>query len=93
MYGEIMKGFLTIAQNGQYDYVKMAYVLAMSLKLSQSKYTKLSVIVNEGEKIPLKYSKLFDKVITVEKPDESWKIQNKWQYFNLSPSSCGGLFV
>jgi len=79
------KGFLTIAQNGQYDYVKMAYVLAMSLKLSQSKYNKLSVIVNEKEKIPSKYWKLFDKVITIEKPKDKWKIQNKWQYFNLSP--------
>jgi len=29
------KGFLTIAQNGEYDYVRMAYALAMSLKLSQ----------------------------------------------------------
>ena len=79
------KGFLTIAQNGQYDYVRMAYVLAMSLKLSQSKYNKLSVIVNEKEQIPLKYWKFFDKVIPVEKPDEPWKIQNKWRYFDLSP--------
>lgn len=79
------KGFLTIAQNGQYDYVKMAYVLAMSLKLSQMKYNKLSVIVNENEEIPDKYLQVFDKVIYIEKPEEAWKIQNKWQYFCLSP--------
>ena len=79
------KGFLTIAQNGQYDYVRMAYVLAMSLKLSQTKYNKMSVIVNKEEQIPSKYLKFFDKVITVDKPDETWKIQNKWQYYQLSP--------
>jgi len=79
------KGFLTIAQNGQYDYVRMAYALAMSLKVSQSKHTKLSVIVNENEEIPEKYVKMFDKVIFIEKPSEKWKIQNKWQYFWLTP--------
>lgn len=80
------KGFLTIAQNTfHFDYVKMAYVLAMSLKLSQSKYDKLSIIVNEKEEIPEKYLPFFDKVIYVENPKESWKIQNKWQYFDLTP--------
>ena len=73
-----MKGFLVIAQNGAKDYVKLAYGLAMSLKLSQKKYNKLSVIVNENEEIPDKYTQLFDKVIPVEKPSEAWKVQNKW---------------
>ena len=85
MYGEIMKGFLTIAQNGKDDYVRMAYALAMSLKLSQSKYDKLSVIVNEGEEIPEKYLQVFDKVIYIDNPDSDWKIDNKWRYFELSP--------
>jgi len=79
------KGFLTIAQNGQYDYVKMAYVLAMSLKLSQSKCNKLTVVANQNEKIPKKYLKVFDKVIYTTKPEESWKIQNKWRYFWYTP--------
>ena len=69
------KGFLTIAQNGQYDYVRMAYVLAMSLKQSQDKYNKLTVVVNQNEEIPEKYLKVFDKVIYTTKPKEPWKIQ------------------
>jgi hypothetical protein len=86
MLGENMnKGFLTIAQNGEHDYVKMAYLLAMSLKTSQEKYNKLSVIVNENEEIPEKYLKLFDNIIYVEKPDSEWKIQNKWRYYGLTP--------
>lgn len=79
------KGFLTLAQNGKEDYVKMAYALALSLKSSQSKYDKLSVIVNSDELIPIKYLEVFDKVFYIDKPDEAWKIQNKWQYYQITP--------
>ena len=78
-------GFLTIAQNGKYDYLRMAYILALSLKLSQSKYNKLSVIVNKDQYIPILYKEAFDKIIFVDKPSDQWKVQNKWQYFWLSP--------
>jgi hypothetical protein len=84
MYGEIMnKGFLVMAQNSQTDYVRMAYVLAMSLKISQSKYNKMSIIVNKGEGIRRK--KIFDKIIYVDNVESKWKVDNKWQYFWLSP--------
>jgi len=79
------KGFLTIAQNGKYDYVRMAYALAMSLKLTQKTNNKLSVIVNKDSEIPEKYRKVFDKVIPIDVPKEDWKIQNKWRYFELTP--------
>lgn len=86
MHGENMnRGFLTIAQNGSHDYLKMAYVLAMSLKVSQSKYDKLSVIVNEGQEIPEKYLKVFDQIIYTDKVEADWKIDNKWNYYWLSP--------
>lgn len=79
------KGFLTLAQNGEHDYLKMAYVLSMSLKLSQKKINNISVIVNEGTKIPDKYRPWFDKIIFIEIPKSDWKVQNKWQYYWLSP--------
>jgi len=79
------KGFLTLAQNGKYDYVKMAYVLSMSLKLTQKKINKLSIIVNKDSEIPEKYKPWFDEIIFVEKPEEEWKIQNKCNYFWLTP--------
>ena len=79
------KGFLTVAQNGTHDYVRLAYALALSLKLSQSKHSDLSVIVNEGDKIPKKYLHAFDKIIYVDKVEDQWKIQNKWQYYWVSP--------
>jgi len=79
------KGYLTLAQNGTHDYVRMAYVLAMSLKLSQGPDAKLSVIVNENEEIPSNYLYMFDKIIKVPVPEDEWKIQNKWMYFDLTP--------
>lgn len=80
------KGFLVIAQNSHNrDYVKMAYGLAMSLKLSQEKYDKLTVVANQNEEIPEEYLKVFDKVIYTTKPKEQWKIQNKWRYFWYTP--------
>jgi hypothetical protein len=79
------KGFLTIAQNGKYDYEKMAYLLAMSIKHSQKKIRNISVIINEDSKISDKQKSLFDEVIYVNVPKEEWKVQNKWKYFDLTP--------
>jgi hypothetical protein len=80
------KGFLTLAQNTfNVDYVKLAYALAMSLKLSQSKNDKLTVVVNKNEEIPKKYIDVFDKVIYTSIPENDWKIQNKWRYFWYTP--------
>jgi hypothetical protein len=83
--GTMTKGYLTLAQNGTHDYVRMAYALALSLKLSQSKYKNISVIVNKNEEIPERYLKVFDKVIYVDEVEEEWKVQNKWQYFWVTP--------
>ena len=80
------KGFLTIAQNStNVDYVRMAYVLAMSIKLTQSKHKNISIIVNAGEQIRNTWLPFFDKIIYVDIPEEEWKIQNKWQYYQLTP--------
>lgn len=79
------RGYLTLAQNGTHDYLKMAYVLAMSLKLSQGPDTKISVIVNENEVYPDKYAQMFDKIIYAPVPDDEWKVQNKWMYYDLTP--------
>jgi len=80
------RGFLTIAQNTEdIDYIRMAYVLAMSIKLTQPKYNNISVIVSNGEQVQKEWLPFFDKIIYVVEPKEEWKIQNKWQYYKLSP--------
>ena len=79
------RGYLTLAQNGTYDYVKMAYLLAMSLKISQGNDAKISVMVNDDQEIPKKYATIFDQVIKVPVPKDEWKIQNKWMYYDVTP--------
>lgn len=79
------RGYLTLAQNGKYDYVRMAYILAISLKISQGIDTNLSIIVNKNDIVPEEYCEVFDKIIKVDSPDTEWKVQNKWIYYDVSP--------
>jgi len=66
------KGFLVVAENNNnIDFIKMAYVLALSLKTTQTKVKNLSIITTE--KITTKkYLDIFDKVIVIDK-DPNWK--------------------
>lgn len=79
------RGYLTLAQNGRHNYVRMAYALAMSLKISQGIDTKLSIIVNKNDTVPEEYCEMFDKIIKVPIPENEWKVQNKWMYFDVTP--------
>jgi hypothetical protein len=84
------QGFLTIAQNtSEVDYLKLAYVQAMSIKLTipQSKY---AVLVDHATvaQVTEKHRRVFDYVITIENDhavDETWKLSNEWQVFDLTP--------
>jgi len=82
-------GFLTIAQNGQHDYLRMAYALALSLKLTQQWLcSDLAVLVTPGMHVPPSYYKVFHQVIEIPVDDadqEDWKIHNKWQALSLTP--------
>lgn len=83
-------GFFTIAQNsGDNDYVKMAYLLALSLQHSQHTYKRLSIGVTPGEKIPEKYLAVFDQVVEIPWIDhaasEEWKLANEWKVFHMTP--------
>ena len=83
------RGFITIAQNsGDIDYLRMAYALALSLKRSQSSVPFLTVVVDSETEVPEKYKKVFDEVVVIEEDlaeEETWKINNKWQLYNLTP--------
>ena len=61
------KGYIAIAQNNdKYDYLKMAYALALSLKATQ-KENKFCVCVDEKTKYALtdKYKEVFDHVVDI----------------------------
>lgn len=84
------QGFLTIAQNNDTtNYLKLAYVQAMSIKLTMpgSKYAVL-VDDNTLNQVTDKHREIFDYVIEMPNDYASglhWKLANEWQVFNLSP--------
>jgi hypothetical protein len=83
------RGFLTFAQNGKTDYVRLAYALALSLRATQTEVPHLSVVVTPGTKVPERYLKVFDEVIDVPWIDEAsssqWKLENEWKAYHVTP--------
>lgn len=84
------KGFFVIAQNSsEIDYVKLAYVLAMSIKSSQNTFNNISIGITPGYKVPEKYKTVFDEIVEIPWNDNaansSWKLENEWKTFHMSP--------
>jgi len=86
------QGFLVIAENNNnVDFIRMAYALALSIKSTQSKINKLSIITTETN-IDQKYIDAFDQIITCKK-DNEWKSKSKSldttslcaSYYDLTP--------
>jgi hypothetical protein len=83
------QGFLTFAQNSDIDYLRLAYVQAMSIKLTMPG-SKYAVVVDEATlaQVTDTHRKVFDYVIPVPfdyARDETWKLANEWQAFDLTP--------
>ena len=86
----ITKGYVILAQNNTSDdYVKMAYVQAMSIKLTQSKVKSVTLITDVPDAVPEHYKKAFDNVLPIKWYDDAldseWKIENRWKLYHLSP--------
>lgn len=84
------RGFLTFAQNSDTaDYLKLAYVQALSIKLTQ-KNNNCSVIVDQKtmDQVTDKHREIFDHIILLPEDDavdDSWKLRNEWKAFQLTP--------
>jgi hypothetical protein len=85
------KGYLVIAQDSNnIDYIRQAYALALSIKNTQS-IGKFAIAVEPGVKETLsdRYLAVFDHVIEIPWTDQAdgktWKIQNKWKYYYMTP--------
>lgn len=75
------KGYLVMAQGEQY--ARQAEALSQSIANTQSCISRLSVITDQE----VDHS-LFDKVITLPvdlSPDAKWKIENRVQFYDLTP--------
>lgn len=83
-------GFLTIAQNNhQTDYLKLAYLQALSIKAAMPD-SRYAVIVDSNTHAQLteKQRTVFDYVIELENDyaqTHDWKLANEWQAFYLTP--------
>jgi len=86
---QAQQGFLTIAQNTDIDYLRLAYVQAMSIKLTMPG-SQYAVLVDAGTmtQVTDKHRQVFDYVILIEQDtakDAEWKLSNEWQVFDLTP--------
>ena len=84
------KGFFTFAQNSEdTNYVRLAYVLAMSLKLSQKTTPYLSIGITPDTNIPKQWEWAFDNIIEIPWGDDAistkWKLANEWKAIHMSP--------
>ena len=82
------KGFIILAQNSEgIDYIRQAYALALSIKLSQPVYNSVSLITDS--KVDEKYADVFDHILDIPFTDEatssSWKVENRWKFIYASP--------
>lgn len=79
--------FTMLAQNSKdNDYLKQAYLAALSIKATTP---NSSVCVITNEKVPLKYTEVFDYIVDIPWGDhaenEEWKIQNRWKIYHAIP--------
>ncbi len=75
------QGYLVMAQGA--EYARQAEHLAISIRKTQSCVSRLSVITDQEVD-----ATLFDCVIDLPvdlKPDSKWKIENRVQFYNLTP--------
>ena len=82
------RGFVLLAQNTPtVDYVKQAYALALSIKVSQKTVSDVTLITND--EVHDRYKKAFDKIIPIpfndDAIDSKWKTENRWKIFHASP--------
>jgi hypothetical protein len=88
----VSKGYFTIVQNNaDVDYLEQAYVLAKTLKATQSSVNNLSIMIDHDTKklITGKHKRMFDQIVDIPWQDEAaeahWKINNKWKVYYATP--------
>ena len=82
------KGYVVLAQNTDtIDYVRQAYALALSLKLSQKSVPNISIITDDI--VPEEYKSVFENIIPIPWGDAAinsrFKVENRWKIYHASP--------
>jgi len=75
--------FTLLAQNSSDDYIKQAYLCALSIKATNPD-SKIALITNDD----CKYD-IFDNIIEIPWGDDAsesqWKIENRWKIYHITP--------
>lgn len=84
------KGYLILAQSsGNHDYIKMAYALAMSIKITQKTVNAVAIAVEDKRIVPSEMVSAFDHIVEIpwidDASESTWKIENKWKYVYMTP--------
>lgn len=84
------KGYLILSQNNpEFDYLTLAYVNALTIKLTQSRVNSVSLVTDNVEAVPEKYKNVFDNIIPIPWGDAAinsqWKIENRWKLYHTTP--------
>jgi hypothetical protein len=78
--------FTMLAQNNENDYIKQAYLCALSIKHSNPD-SKICLISNDN--LNPKYKQVFDHIEQIPWGDSAkyskWKIENRWKIYHVSP--------
>lgn len=81
------KGYICLVQNNKdTDYLRLAYILALSIKTTQSKINNISIVTDC--KVPDHYKSVFDKVIKLKNDrakDSDWKLHNIVDLYDYTP--------
>ena len=82
----VSKGYIVLAQNtAEFDYVKQAYALALSIHATQSE-TAISIITNDN--VPEEYQEVFDQIIPIPWTDEEstrYASEHRWKIYHVTP--------
>lgn len=81
------KGFVIFADNSDVDYVRQAYALALSIKLSQPEHLNNVSLITSND-VPKPYQKVFDKIVPIpwyEKSESRYKSEHRWKIYHASP--------
>jgi hypothetical protein len=80
--------FTILAQNSEHNYVKQAYLAALSIR-STNPDSKICLITNDS--IDTKTKSVFDDIVNIPWEDtaqsSSWKIENRWKIYHATPYS------
>jgi len=82
------KGYICLVQNNSTtDYLRLAYALALSIRNTQSKVRKLSIVTDQ-KNIPQKYKEVFDNIIEIRNDratESDWKLHNIVDLYEYTP--------